>query len=79
MTRRTTGHKIALGFAILCLLGMLASLGTYAYFHYTKGMMDVLTGSALATIFFFASCAFVLYYISRPPKHELLPWDAPEP
>ncbi len=79
MTQRTTGHKIAFSFAILCLIGVFTSLGVFSYFHYTKGMMDVLTGSALATVFFFASCSFVLYYISRPPKHELLPWDAPEP
>lgn len=79
MVRRSTGKKVALGFSIASLLGMLVSIATFFYFRDTKGMMDVLTASALATIFFFASVAFVLYHISKPPLHELLPWDAPEP
>ncbi|MEN9357046.1 MAG: hypothetical protein RL695_1217, partial [Pseudomonadota bacterium] len=40
--------------------------------------MDVFTASAMATSLFFASTGFVLYAISKPPLHELQPWDAPE-
>ncbi len=79
MTIRTKGKKIALGFAIACLCGMLASLAVFIHFIQEKGMQDVLSASAFATILFFASAGFVLYAISKPPLHELLPWDAPEP
>lgn len=58
---------------------MFLSAGICAWFAYTKGLMDVLTGSAISATLFFASVAFVLHYISQPPKYELLPWDAPEP
>lgn len=73
--KRTTGKKIAFGFAITCLVGMAASLLAFTYFLREKGMNDVLTASALATIMFFASCAVVLYFMSQPPRHELRPWD----
>ena len=61
---------------VLC--GMLASLAVFIHFIQEKGMQDVLSASAFATILFFASAGFVLYAISKPPLHELLPWDAPE-
>lgn len=77
MTVRSIGKKIALGFSIASLVCMLASLVTFIYFVQGKGMMDVLTASAMATTLFFASVAIVLFFISKPPLHELLPWDAP--
>ncbi len=77
MTTRSIGKKIALGFSIASVVCMIASAATFIYFQQTKGMMDVLTASAMATTLFFASVAFVLYFISKPPLHELLPWDAP--
>jgi hypothetical protein len=79
MPTRSVGKKIALSFSIFGLIGMFASIGVFIYFHQTKGMMDVLTASAMATSLFFASVAVVLYFISKPPLHELLPWDAPDP
>ena len=79
MPTRSIGKKIALGFSIASLIGMLASAGVFIYFKETKGMMDVLTASAMATALFFASMAFVLYFISKPLLHEMQPWDAPEP
>lgn len=76
MTARTTGHRIALGFAIACLPCMAISLATFIYFVWTKGFQDVLSASAMATTLFFASCAIVLYFMSKPPHYELQPWDA---
>jgi hypothetical protein len=79
MTTRSIGKKIALGFCVVSLVCMIISTGFFAWFLATKGMMDVLTASALATSLFFASMAVTLYWISKPPQHELLPWDAPDP
>ncbi|MDP2785689.1 MAG: hypothetical protein Q8O38_14020 [Sulfurimicrobium sp.] len=75
---RTTGKKIAFGFAITSLAGMAASLLIFIYFLREKGISDPLTASALATIIFFASCAIVLYFMSQPPRYELRPWDEGE-
>lgn len=71
MTVRSTGKKIALGFAIACLPCMVASLAIFVYFLMTKGFQDVLSASAMATTLFFASCAIVLYLISKPPRYDL--------
>ncbi len=78
MMARSIGKKISLGFSMLSVVGMLVSIGAFFYFRETKGTMDVLTASAMATSFFFASTAFVLHAISKPPMHELQPWDSPE-
>lgn len=75
---RSTGKKIAFGFAIACLFGMAASLMLFVYFLNSKGINDVLTASAMATIVFFGSCAVVLYFMSKPPRYELRPWDEAE-
>lgn len=78
MTTRSIGKKISLGFSMLSVLGMIVSIGVFFYFRETKGTMDVLTASAMATSLFFASTAFVLHAISKPPMYELQPWDRPE-
>lgn len=78
MTVRTTGKKIALGFAIACLPCMAISLAAFVYLVWDKGMQDVLGASALATTLFFASCALVLFLMGKPPRHELLPWHENE-
>ena len=75
---RTLGKKIAFGFAISSLVGMAASLLVFIYFIREEGINDPLTASALATIIFFASCTIVLYFISQPPRYELLPWNEGE-
>jgi hypothetical protein len=75
MTVRTTGKKIALGFAIACLPCVAASFAAFIYLVWNKGMHDVLTASAMATTLFFASCTMLLYFMSKPPLHELQPWD----
>lgn len=76
--KRTTGKKIAFGFAIANLVCMAATLLVFAYFYREKGGGDVLTASAFATVIFFASCSIVLYFMSQPPRYELRPWDEEE-
>jgi len=76
MTTRSIGKKITLGCAIASLICMFISIGVFAWFAATKGMMDVFTASALSTCLFFASMAFALYWMSKPPQHELQPWDS---
>lgn len=78
MTVRSTGKKIALGFAVACLPCMAASFAIFIYFIWDKGIQDVLTASAMATTLFFASCTTVLFFMSKPPRHELQPWDEKE-
>ncbi|MBV2234442.1 MAG: hypothetical protein KUL75_02745 [Sterolibacterium sp.] len=78
MTTRSFGRKIAFGFSIASLVCMFISAGVCAWFYLSKGMMHVWTGSAISATLFFASVAFVLHYISKPPMYELQPWDAPE-
>jgi uncharacterized membrane protein len=78
MIVRSTGNKIALGFSIACLLCMVVSLAVFIYLIGSKGMQDVLTASAMATTLFFASCTTVLFFMSKPPRHELQPWDEKE-
>lgn len=78
MTVRSTGKKITLGFALACLPCIAASLAAFTYLVWDRGMQDVLSASALATTLFFASCALVLFLISKPPRHALLPWDGSE-
>jgi hypothetical protein len=74
MTVRSTGKKIALGSAIACLPLVAASFAGFIYLVFDKGMQHVLTGSALATTLFFASCATVLFFMSQPPRYALRPW-----
>lgn len=82
MTIRSTGKKIALGFAVACLPLVAASLAVFVYLAFGRGMQHVLTASALATTLFFASTALVLFFMSQPPRHVLRPWhekDDPGP
>lgn len=74
MTVRSTGKKIALGFAVACLPLVAASVAAFIYLLVNKGMQDVLTASALAVTLFFVSCATVLFFMSEPPRHALRPW-----
>lgn len=78
MIPRTTSKKISFGFAIACLLCSAASLVLFVYFLNGKGVRDVLSASTLATTIFFACCATVLYFMSKPPRYELHPWDEEE-
>lgn len=75
MIPRTTGKKVVLGIAVLCLICSVLSLAVFGYSFKVKGPQDVITASTLATTIFFASCAVVLYFVSKPPRYELRPWD----
>lgn len=76
---RTPAKKIALGFCVLTLFGMAVSAVFMVYFVVQRGVSDVLSASLFATTLFFASCAIVLYFMSKPPRYELRPWDEEEP
>lgn len=78
MTVRSTGKKIALGFAVACLPFVAASFAAFVYLALDKGMQHVLTASALATTLFFGSCATVLFFMSKPPRYVLRPWHEKE-
>lgn len=78
MIVRSTGKKIALGFAVACLPLVAASSTAFVYLVFDKGMQHVLTASALATTLFFVSCATVLFFMSKPPRHVLRPWNESE-
>ncbi len=73
---RTTGRKIAFGFTIASLIGMAVSLTLFIYLLLTRGISDVLTASLFATTVFFLSCAIVFYFMSKPPRYKLEPWDS---
>ncbi len=79
MIPRTTSKKISFGAAIACLLCSAVSLVFFIWFLSEKGVRDVLSASAMATTIFFVCCAIVLYFMSKPPRYELRPWDEKEP
>ncbi|MHB1290678.1 MAG: hypothetical protein ACYCY5_00615 [Sulfuricella sp.] len=78
MTPRNTGRKIAFGFAAASYASMAISLLIFLYFLATRGGSDVVTASLFATTLFFLSCGIVLYFMSKPPRHKLEPWDSKE-
>lgn len=73
---RTFGRKIAFGFTIASLISMAVSLMFFIYLLLTRGGSDVLTASLFATTVFFLSCAIVFYFMSKPPRYKLEPWDS---
>jgi preprotein translocase subunit SecG len=78
MIPRTTTKKVVFGIAIFSLVCSAISLVIFGYSFVAKGPQDVITASTLATTIFFASCAVVLYFVSKPPRYELRPWDEKE-
>ncbi len=76
MQPRSTGKKIAFGLCIVSFVGVAASLPVFIYMLKTRGIGDVASASFLAITLFFLSCGIVLYLISKPPLHELQPWDS---
>lgn len=63
---RHTGQKIALGFAIACLLAAVPTAGVFVWALVTKELSDTWVPSLFASISFFISCAAVCYVMSRP-------------
>lgn len=72
--KRTLGKKIAFGFAAASFISMAASLALFIYFT-IKGYGGLVTSSVFATTLFFLSCGVVLYFMSKPPRYALQPWD----
>lgn len=73
---RSVGRKIALGFAVASFVSTAVSLAIFIYLMTTRGVSDVITASLFAVTLFFLSCGMVLYFMSKPPRHELQPWDS---
>ena len=72
---RTTIQKVVFGFAVASLIGALASLGGFVSLLIERNIRDVLTVSFMAMTIFLVCCAIVLFFMSKPPRHELRPWD----
>jgi len=62
---RRTGQKISWFFAILCYLMSAATLIFAAWWKTQHGIQHPIFASALASIFFFGSCGFVLQFIAN--------------
>ncbi|MEW5944020.1 MAG: hypothetical protein AB1710_09235 [Pseudomonadota bacterium] len=75
MIERTFGRKVALGFSVFSFLGAGAAVAVLLVMFSQRGGSDVIVASLLATVVFMASCGVVLYQMSKPPRHVLLPWD----
>lgn len=72
---RTTTKKIIFGFAVSMLIGAVASLGGFVNLLIERNVRDVLTVSFMAMTIFLVFCAIVLFFMSKPPRYELRPWD----
>ena len=63
--QRGTRQKIAFFFAAFCYLMTLVSIAFSIYWNMNYGTESPIFASAIACIFFFLSCGFVLQYISN--------------
>jgi hypothetical protein len=73
------GRRIALGFALASFLGAVTMLAVFIVMLGRRGAGDVVVASLFASVVFLASCGVVLYFLGKPPRHELLPWDSANP
>lgn len=62
---RRTGQKISFFFAMFCYAMALFSVAFAIYWKIDNGTQSPIFASALASIFFFVSCGFVLQYIAN--------------
>jgi hypothetical protein len=69
--KRKLGQKISWFFAIFCYLMTLVTIVFATYWQMDNGTEDPIFASALASIFFFASCGFVLQYIANANLPDL--------
>jgi len=72
---RTTTQKIVFGFAVASLIGAAASLVGFILLLIERNIQDVLTVSFMAMTIFLMCCSTVLFFMSKPPRYELRPWD----
>lgn len=76
--KRNLGRRIALGFAVASFASALLTLVAFVIMFGRYGSANAIVASLMASIVFFVGCGIVLYVISQPPRHELLPWDHDE-
>jgi hypothetical protein len=76
MPQRHLGQRISLVMAIVSALGAALMVGVAAWLIHARGAADVLAASAMAGVAFLASCAVVLYVMSRP-QPPLPPQEPP--
>ena len=62
---RRLSQKISLFFSIFCYLMSVAAVVFAFVWKAEHGTQDPIFASALASIFFFVSCGFVLHYIAN--------------
>ena len=62
---RRLGQKISLFFSIFCYLMSLLSAAFATYWQMNNGTQSPIFASALACVFFFVSCGFVLQFIAN--------------
>ena len=62
---RKLGQKISLFFSIFCYLMALLSAAFATYWQMNNGTQSPIFASALASVFFFVSCGFVLQFIAN--------------
>ena len=72
---RTATQKVVFGFAIASLVGAVVSLVGFVGLLIERDIRDVLTVSFMAMTIFLICCAMVLFFMSKPPRYELRPWD----
>ncbi len=63
--QRGTGQKIAFFFSVFCYFMSLVSIVFAVYWKMNYGTESPIFASALACIFFFICCGFVLQYIAN--------------
>ncbi|MCU7939361.1 MAG: hemerythrin family protein [gamma proteobacterium symbiont of Bathyaustriella thionipta] len=63
--KRRLGQKISLFFSIFCYVMAIAAAVFAFIWKADNGTQDPIFASALASIFFFGSCGFVLHYIAN--------------
>lgn len=75
MKQRKTGQKISFFFSILCYVMAVVAVVFAIVWKLDNGTQDPIFASALASIFFFASCGFVLQFIANAdlPDFNLKP------
>ncbi len=65
MKKRKLSQKISLFFSVLCYLFAVASVVFAFIWNTDHGTQDPIFASALASIFFFGSCGFILQFIAN--------------
>ncbi|WP_198262443.1 hemerythrin family protein [sulfur-oxidizing endosymbiont of Gigantopelta aegis] len=65
MKKRGIGQTISWYFAIFCYAMSLLTIAFATYWQTEHGTQDPIFAGALASIFFFGSCGFVLHYIAK--------------